>query len=162
MPRVYLSLGSNCRREASLAAALRLLRESFGTVACSPVYESDAEGAPGAPYLNLAASLETPLPLPALRQVLRDMEQTLGRERGRPEVVIDIDILLYGDLCGDFDGLTLPRPELLQRAYVLKPLADLAGQAVHPLTGCSFGEHWRRYAGVSALRAVTGPESPHA
>ncbi len=52
MPRVYLSLGSNCRREASLAAALRLLRESFGAVACSPVYESDAEGLRELPILT--------------------------------------------------------------------------------------------------------------
>jgi 2-amino-4-hydroxy-6-hydroxymethyldihydropteridine diphosphokinase len=161
MPRVYLSLGSNCRREASLRSALALLRREFPGLDCSPVYESEAEGAPGGPYLNLVVGLESGLPVHDLKARLREMEAGLGRERGRPEVVIDIDILLVEGLCGSFDGLELPRPELLQRAYVLKPLSDLAGSERHPLTGRTFREHWRDFLPPARLHPVELPETGH-
>lgn len=161
MPRVYLSLGSNCRREASLRSALALLRREFPGLRCSPVYESEAEGAPGGPYLNLVVALETVLPVADLKALLRDMEARLGRVRGRPEVVIDIDIVCYEGLCGNFDGLELPRPELLQRAYVLKPLSDLAGSERHPLTGQTFSEHWRDFQPAGRLHPVEMPETGH-
>lgn len=152
MPRVYLGLGSNCRREPSLAAALDSLRQSFGAVISSPVYESMAVGEPGDPYLNLVVALETVMPVAALKAALRDIEAQIGRVRGRCDVIIDIDILLYGDFVGDVDGLQLPRAELLERAYVLKPLADLAGAERHPLTGMTYAEHWQSFAGPSVLR----------
>lgn len=161
MPRVYLSLGSNCRREVSLRSALALLRQEFPGMCCSPVYESEAEGATGGPYLNLVVVLDTRLPVPELRTLLRDIEAGLGRERGRPEVVIDIDILLYEGLCGHFDGLELPRPELLQRAYVLKPLSDLAGDERHPLTGRTFADHWQSFIPSGRLHPVELPETGH-
>ncbi|HEX5362035.1 MAG TPA: 2-amino-4-hydroxy-6-hydroxymethyldihydropteridine diphosphokinase [Fluviicoccus sp.] len=162
MPRVYLSLGSNCRREASLAAALSRLEQAFGPLSVSPVYESEAADAPGAPYLNLVVSLETVLPVLPLKAKLRGIEALIGRERGRPDVVIDIDILLYGDACGDFEGLRLPRPELLERAYVLKPLADLAGQERHPLTGRCYADHWQSFTGSAVLHAAAWQGTHHA
>lgn len=162
MPRVYLSLGSNSRREVSLASALKRLEQAFGPLAVSPVYESEAADAPGDdPYLNLVVSMHSVLAVPSLKAGLRGIEAALGRVRGRPDVVIDIDILLYGDVCGDFDGLRLPRPELLERAYVLKPLADLAGTERHPLTGRTFADHWRDLLPSSRLRLVELPETGH-
>ncbi len=103
--------------------------------------------------------MDSVLAVPSLKAGLRGIEAALGRVRGRPDVVIDIDILLYGDVCADFDGLRLPRPELLERAYVLKPLADLAGTERHPLTGRTFADHWRDLLPSSRLRLVELPET---
>ncbi len=161
MARVYLGLGSNCRREDSLRSALARLRREFPDLRCSPVYESEAEDAIGGPYLNLAVALETRMPVAELKACLRGIEAALGRQRGQPAVVIDIDILLYEGLCGFHAGMELPRPELLRRAYVLKPLADLAGQERHPLTGLTFDEHWQGFMHPGRLQRVELPEAGH-
>jgi 2-amino-4-hydroxy-6-hydroxymethyldihydropteridine diphosphokinase len=58
---------------------------------------------------------------------------------------MDLDVLLYGDLVCERTGLTLPRPDLLLRAYMLGPLADLAPDLVHPTAGATVGELWRRF-----------------
>lgn len=150
--RVFLGLGSNSRREAALAEALRRLREAFGELRCSPVYESAAVGGQGHAYLNLAVALDTGLPVGELKTRLRDIEQAVGRVRGGEDVVIDIDILTYGDFQGDVDGVRLPRRELLERAYVLGPLADIAPDACHPLTGLTYLAHWRSFPDRGQLR----------
>ena len=58
---------------------------------------------------------------------------------------MDLDVLLYGDLVGEFPGARLPRPDLVRRAYMLGPLADIAPQALHPTLGITIGELWARF-----------------
>jgi len=78
--------------------------------------------------------------------VLKEIEVTMGRTpstRYGPRL-IDLDILLYDDLVIDTPDLKIPHPEMLRRAFVLLPLADIAPEAVHPITGLSIAEHLRR------------------
>ncbi|AJD49412.1 7, 8-Dihydro-6-hydroxymethylpterin-pyrophosphokinase, HPPK [Isoalcanivorax pacificus W11-5] len=138
MTRVYLSLGSNIDREHNIRAGLDALAAQFGEVHLSPVYESEAVGFDGAPFLNLVARIDTGLPLGELAGLLRDIEADHGRVRGDKKFAsrtLDIDVLTYGDLTGLVDGVELPRDEILKHAFVLRPLADLAPQARHPVLG---------------------------
>jgi 2-amino-4-hydroxy-6-hydroxymethyldihydropteridine diphosphokinase len=80
--------------------------------------------------------------------VLRGIETACGRPREAPRWAprtMDLDVLLYGDLVCRRPGLTLPRPDLLVRAYMLGPLADLAPELIHPTARVSIGELWRRF-----------------
>lgn len=138
MTKVYLSLGSNIDREANIASGLDALAREFGSVALSPVYESEAVGFDGEPFLNLVAAIETALSVGELASVLRRIEAEHGRVRGEKKFAsrtLDIDILTYADAVGVVDGVELPRDEILKHAFVLKPLADLAPQERHPETG---------------------------
>ncbi len=151
MPRVYLSLGSNLGdRLAALRAALGRLRESgdIRLLAASALYETEPwEQAPGQVpdergwYLNCAVAIETTLPPRDLLDRLQAIEAALGRTRppGPPEAVrdaprpVDIDILLYEDrVISVPDALHIPHLLLHERAFVLRPLADIAPDLEHP------------------------------
>ncbi|MEP0201363.1 MAG: 2-amino-4-hydroxy-6-hydroxymethyldihydropteridine diphosphokinase [Halioglobus sp.] len=135
MARVYLGVGSNIDRERYITAGLDALTELFGDMDISPVYDSEAIGFEGQPFLNLVVGVDTDLTLAELAKQLRDIEF----EHGRPENAtrfssrqLDIDILLYDDLVGVIDGVELPRGEILENAFVLRPLADLVPEERHP------------------------------
>ncbi len=154
---VYLGLGSNRNAEANIAAGIRALREAFQAVRVSPVYRSPAVGFEGSDFLNCAAVIETGMALGELKQWLVDLEDHHGRDRSQPKFsdrTLDIDILLYEDLVGEHDGLELPRDEILKYAHVLKPLADLAPQLRHPVTGKTFAEHWEVFDGDRSLHRI--------
>ena len=136
MPTVYLSLGSNIDRDHNIHSGLDQLAAEFGELGLSPVYESEAVGFSGDAFYNLVASLDTELPVGELAERLRAIERAHGRVRGEKKFAsrtLDIDILTYGDLTGDVDGVELPRGEILKHAFVLRPLADLAPTAEHPV-----------------------------
>jgi len=151
MPRVYLSLGSNLGdRLDLLRAAIAHLRASAGIrfVDASALYETEPwESEPGQTlserrwYLNCAAVIETTLAPDALLARLQEIEAALGRQRpaGTPEAArfvprtLDIDILFYEDrVISVPDRLHVPHLLLHERAFVLRPLADLAPELEHP------------------------------
>jgi 2-amino-4-hydroxy-6-hydroxymethyldihydropteridine diphosphokinase len=151
MSRVYLGLGSNLGdRLAALRAAIMRLREleDVRLVDASPLYEAEPwEGEPGQVpderrwYLNCAVVIETSLSPTALLDRLQAIETRLGRERpaGTPEAgrfvprTLDIDILFYEDrVISVPDRLQVPHLLLHERAFVLRPLADLAPALEHP------------------------------
>jgi 2-amino-4-hydroxy-6-hydroxymethyldihydropteridine diphosphokinase len=142
---VYVSIGSNVERERHIGAALAELRTGYGAVAVSPVYECRAEGFAGADFYNLVVSFECSDPPQALVARLRAIEAGQGRVRGGARLAdrtLDLDLLLYDDRVLDEAGLHLPRPEILERAFVLRPLADLAPEGRHPLSGASYAALW--------------------
>lgn len=154
MAQVRLGIGSNIDARLHLSMALDALTERFGRLRLSPVYESEAVGFVGDNFLNLVAALETRLPLAELARWLKALEGRHGRTPQTPRFsarTLDLDILTYDDLVGDFDGILLPRPEILTNAFVLRPLADLAGEARHPKTGRTFASHWQNYRGGQRL-----------
>lgn len=138
---VYLSLGSNLGNRAfALQQALFRIGQRAGPItAVSPVYASPAWGFEGGEFLNLCLALETGLSPADLLETLLDIEQQLGRERlpeaGYQSRTLDIDILYYGREVVCLDALEIPHPRLAERAFVLKPLADIAPQAYHPVLG---------------------------
>lgn len=148
MNPVYVSIGSNIERERHIVQALEALAVRFGALQLSSVYESESVGFDGDPFYNLVARFETNLSVGELAQCLRDIEAANGRSRVGAKFssrTLDIDILTYGEQVGDCDGINLPRPEILQNAFVLLPLAELAADVRHPQLGQRYTELWQRY-----------------
>lgn len=110
------------------------LQTDFAQVRFSTIYQTPAQGFAGEPFLNLAAGFETSLSHTALRTYLRQLEAEHGRQRigdkfsPRP---LDLDLLLYGGL--DLQpAFNVPHPDIVQYPFVLYPLAEIAGEMVHP------------------------------
>ena len=144
LTQVYLGLGSNIERESHLRAGLDALASFLTDVRCSPVFESQPVGIKSGPFFNLVVSANTDLPLVELDRRLKFIEADNGRYApDRKGLPLDIDVLLYGDLVGNFDGLILPRAEILKNAFVLWPLSLMAPQRVHPEVGKTLAELWR-------------------
>ena len=145
--RAFVALGSNLGdRVATLRRAVAGLPD---VVAVSPVYETEAVGGPdGQPaYLNLVVELSTRRSGRNLLEVGRQLEAAAGRvraERHGPRI-LDVDILLVGDESVDEADLTVPHPRMLERRFVLAPLADLAPELVP--------SGWERSA-IGEVRAI--------
>jgi 2-amino-4-hydroxy-6-hydroxymethyldihydropteridine diphosphokinase len=157
MARVYVGLGSNLDREKRLCQAMVLLRERFGDIEISPVYDSVAVGFAGSNFLNLVAGIDTELGVEAVASAFHDIENQLGRDRSQPKFAsrsIDLDILVYDDLILNAPGIHVPRPEILFNAFVLKPLQDIAPHRLHPETGQSYSAHWQEMAPAAPHLAV--------
>jgi 2-amino-4-hydroxy-6-hydroxymethyldihydropteridine diphosphokinase len=140
---VLLGLGSNVEREVHLRAGLEALAGLLSEMRCSPVFESQAVGIKSGPFFNLVVAGYSDLPLGELDRRLKFIEADNGRYApGRKGLPLDIDVLLYGDLVGNFDGLILPRAEILKNAFVLWPLSLLVPERLHPGEQRSFAELW--------------------
>jgi 2-amino-4-hydroxy-6-hydroxymethyldihydropteridine diphosphokinase len=144
--RCWLSIGSNLDREQSIRGGVRDLRAAYGELTLSPVYETVAVGFSGAPFLNLVAGIDTDESVGAINARLRAIEDGHGRLRGPDKFAprtLDIDLLTWGEAVGTIDGYELPRDEILKYAFVLGPLAEVAPQARHPLSGRRYADLWR-------------------
>ena len=142
----YIGLASNVDRENMLLRAVAALRERFGEVRLSPVYDSAAVGFDGSNFLNLVAAVDSDQEAIELVAIFHAIEDRLGRDRSLPKFAsrpIDLDLLLYGDQVIDLPGLRIPRPEILENAFVLRPLQDLAPSLAQPETGETMAELWR-------------------
>lgn len=141
MPVVYLSLGSNIQREQNIRSGVASLRQHFPSLQLSPVYESEAVGFDGEAFFNLVARIDTDMNPGALANCLRDIETAHGRVRTGKKFssrTLDIDVLTYGDYTGEHEGMVLPRDEILRFAFVLRPLADLAPDELHPVANKTY------------------------
>lgn len=150
MTRAYLGIGSNTDRERNIASCLNELRRRFGELDISPIYSSQAVGFEGADFYNLAVGIDTGLDPQSLNRELHEIEAEHGRTREGPRFsdrTLDIDLLLHGDCTMETAALTLPRPEILEYAFVIKPLADIAPDVVHPTEKRTIGELWRNFSG---------------
>lgn len=158
MSRVFLGIGSNIERERYITAGLDALQALFSEMALSSVYDSAAVGFTGQPFLNLVVAVNTPIPLAELAPRLRAIELAHGRPvnatRFSPRH-LDIDILTYDDLVGTVSGVQLPRGEILENAFVLRPLAELSPDTVHPELQRTYADLWQAYdASSQPLRRV--------
>lgn len=140
----FIALGSNIEPEKHLPEAVRRLRRLGRLLAVSSVYQNPALGPDDRPersqpdFLNAAALVETNLSAEAIRSSLRRIEADLGRVRTDDPYAprtIDLDLSLLGDRILKSDGLSLPDPDLLRRAHLAVPIAELAPGSRHPLTG---------------------------
>jgi len=145
MSTAWLGLGSNVNAKAHIRAGIRELEKDFENVRLSPIYGSTSVGFDGDDFINLVARVETELHPMELRQYLRDLEDRFGRKRDVAKFSdrsLDIDILLYDDLVLLSPVLEIPRAEILKFSHVLKPLADLEPDLIHPVELRSMAEIW--------------------
>lgn len=148
MTEVFVSVGSNVEAEENVRRAMAALSERFGNVERSTVYRCPAEGFDGDDFLNLVVRFCSDRDVFDISQQLHEIEDACGRVRdGRKFAprTMDLDLLLFGDLVSRSDGLELPREEVLEYAFVLGPLAEIAGERVHPVTGRRFSTHWEQF-----------------
>ncbi len=135
---VYLSLGSNVGdREAQLRDAENRLAQLGRLIAVSSFYETEPVEFTRQPwFLNCAVAIETSsTPEDLMASILR-IEEEMGRRRlqNKGPRSIDIDILLFADAIVQSSELTIPHPAMHQRRFVLEPLAEIAPQALHPMS----------------------------
>lgn len=147
MPLVYIAIGSNLgNRQENCLRALQLLKQSkVNPASRSSMHETPPEGITEQPhFINMAVGVQTDLPPRQLLEVLKAIEKTMGREeavRFGPRV-IDLDILLYGDVVLDEPGLVVPHPRMHERAFVLGPLTEIAPDVMHPVLKKKVRELW--------------------
>jgi 2-amino-4-hydroxy-6-hydroxymethyldihydropteridine diphosphokinase len=149
MSIVYLGLGSNIDARSNISSGIDALRQTFGQVECSPVYQTAAFGFEGDDFINLVVRIETDMSPLALKNFLTGLEDRHGRNRQSPRFsdrTLDIDTLLYDDLYLLSPALNIPRNEILEAAHVLKPLADLAPDLLHPVARKTMIELWKEYS----------------
>ncbi len=150
--RIYVGIGSNVDRERRIRQAVAALREQFGRVDLSPIYDSAAVGFDGSNFLNLVAAFDSDLEAGEIVAAFHRIEDALGRDRSLPKFAsrpIDLDLLLYGEQIIDIPGIRTPRPEILENAFVLRPLQDLAPNLRHPELGETLAALWQRMAADS-------------
>jgi len=141
---IYLGLGSNLgERTKNLTAALNALAPDVIVEAVSSLYETDPVGPQDQQdFYNAVCRASTSLEPQALLAVVKEIERDVGRVQARhwgPRM-IDIDILLYGDKIVTEPDLRIPHQELVNRAFVLVPLAELAADVRHPAQGKAIKE----------------------
>ena len=148
MARIYISLGSNIDREANTRAGVNALREAFGELELSSVYESEAVGFQGDVFYNMVIACDAVDDVHSTNKQLAAIEDRYGRDRSGPRFssrTLDLDLLLYDDLVINEKGLSLPRDEILKNAFVLWPLAEIAPEREHPVARRSYAELWAEF-----------------
>jgi 2-amino-4-hydroxy-6-hydroxymethyldihydropteridine diphosphokinase len=144
----YVSGGSNLDAEQNLLRAAHELKISHPGARFSRVYRNAAVGFEGPEFLNFVAELPVEGEPGALKAELERIEGLCGRPRYAPKWAprtMDLDILLFGDRVLELPGLVLPRPQLMNWAFMLGPLAELAPDAPHPTVHRSIGALWHAF-----------------
>jgi 2-amino-4-hydroxy-6-hydroxymethyldihydropteridine diphosphokinase len=165
MTIVYLSLGSNIGdREKNIARAIGALdARGLRVMGQSSLYETEPlEIRDQAWFLNCAIAIETELAPQPLMAILLEIEREMGRERRVPKGprLIDIDILLYGSKVVREPGLEIPHPRMAERKFVLVPLAEIAGEANHPVSMMTIAEMLEATADRSEVKKWIGKTPP--
>ena len=155
MVTVYLGLGSNLGdRQSNLTKAFELLKQRASVEQISSLYETEPVGYREQPrFLNAVCRVSTYLSPEQLLISIKEIETTLGRRASFPNAPrpVDIDILFYGNQVIDTPQLTIPHPRLEERAFVLVPLAELAPELTHPVSGSKVRELVGRVEGIGGV-----------
>ncbi|MAD46280.1 MAG: 2-amino-4-hydroxy-6-hydroxymethyldihydropteridine diphosphokinase [Oceanospirillaceae bacterium] len=166
MARVFLGLGSNLNARQNIADGIARLDQDYRIVRESPWYRSPALGFDGPDFINLVLEVECDCSLLQLRAELKQIEYDFGRPLDAVKFSsrsLDIDILLYNDWVGDFSGLSLPRSDIYECAFVLRPLLDIFPTGLDPQSKTPLTDFWPPLAGQPLYRidaeGVSGRET---
>ena len=154
VPEVFIGVGSNVNAEQNIRRALVLLSNQFGKLTVSPAYLSRAIGFVGDDFINLVVAFHDDNSTAEIHATLAKIEVECGRTRETPRYgprTLDLDLLLYGNESLVCNGVEIPRPEILKYAFVLRPLADIAAENLHPRSGETFGALWRSFSETSQV-----------
>jgi 2-amino-4-hydroxy-6-hydroxymethyldihydropteridine diphosphokinase len=163
---VYVAVGANLGdREAAFASVIRSIEaeSELLLLAASPVFETDPIGPAGqGAYLNAALRLRSWLSPTGLLATLQGIERALGRERGAGAErwgprTIDLDILFYGERCIEMPQLVVPHPRAHERAFVMRPMAELDPHLIHPRLGVTIAEIARTRPDAESVRSWPRP-----
>jgi 2-amino-4-hydroxy-6-hydroxymethyldihydropteridine diphosphokinase len=162
MTACFVSIGSNIDKEKNITQGLNSLREMFGKLLISPIYETAAVGFDGDDFYNLVVGFESDLSAREIFEKLRELEFKHGRSKNSQKFTprtLDLDLLLYGDAVIHDDVLTLPRIDIEKYLFVLKPLVDIAPTLKHPILHKSYSKMLSCSIGNTNLKVVPFPNS---
>lgn len=157
MAQVFLGLGSNIDAPWHLTHGIERLSQCLRIQQMSPWYRSQAVGFDGPDFINLVLAVESNLSLEVLSQLLKQIELEFGRDPNAVKYssrALDIDILLYDDWVGDYRNIQLPRADVYQCAYVLRPLLDLVPDFIDPKTQQPLANVWANVAQQSLIETA--------
>ena len=133
--RIFVGIGSNIDREKNIKSCVSILKDVYGDMMISPVYETESMGFDGPNFYNLLSCFETNQSVYELKNTLNEIENDHGRHFNETKFssrTLDIDILYYDDLVLSDDKIQIPRKEICEYDFVLKPLVDLVPDFIHP------------------------------
>lgn len=157
MARIYLGIGSNLDPERQIPAGLAALARLVTIVKESPWYRSPAVGFDGPDFINLVVEAETAMSVSELSLALKELETRFGRAVDAVKFSsrsLDVDILLFDGLSGLVDGVRLPRRDIRQFAFVLRPLLDIAPDVLCPQDAHPYADDWPALAAQPLFRIV--------
>lgn len=144
---ILISVGSNIDKEHNTLAGLQSLFDIFGELQISTIYESESVGFSGNNFLNLVVLTQTQKSVAEVCEALKKIEDDAGRVRDKKfgNRTLDLDLLTYDELVCDYP-VVLPRGEIEYNAFVLKPMAEIVPDHVHPTTGKTYAKLWQDYS----------------
>jgi 2-amino-4-hydroxy-6-hydroxymethyldihydropteridine diphosphokinase len=167
MNRVVVAIGSNIEREKNITTALNSLEENFGELLISQVYESKNQAKnktnneldkknyqESSYYYNLVVEFYSNNSAAEIKEILLKVESDQGRKRQSGQVSIDLDLLLFGDQIIELERGSIPHSDIVECDYVLRPLAELLPENIHPILSISFADLWLEFEGKSELCPV--------
>ncbi|MBL6734520.1 MAG: 2-amino-4-hydroxy-6-hydroxymethyldihydropteridine diphosphokinase [Shewanellaceae bacterium] len=155
----YVSLGSNINPLHNLLSAIDVLKTRFIHEQCSPIYKSDSVGFQGSAFFNAVIGLKTEASITHVLASLKTIEQQHGRRRTEEKFsdrTLDLDLLLFNQMTTE-QPCTLPHPEILTQAYVLKPLVDIAPHLQHPTQHVTMQSLWATFSTSTQLEHIPLP-----
>ncbi|WP_428353075.1 2-amino-4-hydroxy-6-hydroxymethyldihydropteridine diphosphokinase [Methyloprofundus sp.] len=148
MPLCFISIGSNINREHNISSALEVLQCKFGSLTYSSVYESDSVGFSGDAFLNLVISFYSDHDPVHIAMQLKNIEAEHERVRTKEKFssrTLDLDLLLYDEKIISTEALSIPHDDILNYAFVLEPLAEIAPDKHHPIKNVCYQKLWQEF-----------------
>lgn len=148
MPNGFISVGSNIQKEENIPSSLNALKNYFGKIIISSLYETDSVGFEGDKFYNLIVQFNSTLPARSITKILRKIEKTHGRihdEKKYTSRTLDLDLVLYGGYIISDSNLKIPRDEIECYAFMLEPLAEIVPNSIHPVINKSYAQLWSEF-----------------
>ena len=169
MSLCFISIGSNINREHNINSALAALQCEFGSLTYSSIYESASVGFSGEAFLNLVISFYSAHDPVYIALQLKSIEADHDRARTQEKFssrTLDLDLLLYDQQVICTETLTIPHNDILDYAFVLEPLAEIAPERHHPVKDVCYQKLWQEFDKSTAtqqkIEPLPGKKNPSA